>query len=120
MIDAFEFAPRNPHQTRRRGKICLPLASADFVFLAGNFLLFFSKFFRNASVCKNSLFRLPKGSPNSMPIIFVTSCILLNHIIVRNWALLPRLIFPSLNALSLDQNWYTDSEAISDVCDLIG
>ncbi|PBK63030.1 hypothetical protein ARMSODRAFT_963566 [Armillaria solidipes] len=131
-IDAFEFAPRLTHLKLVGGS-----GEENFVFPWHQLISFCeerskiipdrefpSSLLGVLQKCKRlQEFTIPtfEGIPNfdanNLPHVVHTS---LNHLIVKNRSLLPCLTFPSLHALSLDQNDYTGLEAISGACDLIG
>ncbi len=131
-IDAFEFAPRLTHVKLVGGS-----DEENFVFPWHQLISFCEE--RSGTIpdtdfpssllgilqkCKRlKEFMIPtfegifNFNANNLPHVVHIS---LNHLIVKSRSLLPCLTFPSLHALSLDQNGYTGPEAISDVCDLIG
>ncbi|KAK0502027.1 hypothetical protein EDD18DRAFT_1138898 [Armillaria luteobubalina] len=131
-IDAFEFAPRLTHV-----KLIGRLDDVNFVFPWHQLISFceepseifaseeFPSFFLGVlQKCEclqeftiPTFEGIPDFDPNDLTHVVHIS---LTHLIVKNRSLLPCLTFPSLHALSLDQNDYTGPEAISDVCDLIG
>ncbi|KAK0214450.1 cytochrome P450 [Armillaria fumosa] len=130
-IDAFEFAPRLTHLKLLGGS-----DEVNFVFPWHQLISFCeepSKIFPSGEFPSSLLgvlqkcerlqeFTIPTSEsfPNfDLNDLTYVVHISLTHLIVKNRSLLPCLTFPSLYALSLDQNDYTGPEAISDVCDLI-